>query len=540
MSQESLSSRVWIVLLWASACVSVVLSCSPRSDTAHYWGDTNTRTYSGSTSAGSSSAAGGACAGSGGAGGQSGGTSVGAGAPPSCCGGLWQHQTTGELLCAGLGLREPPNAVTYGMLPAGGHPFFPSCKHVVGAIRLPLFMVDWHDFDPSIDQSNPNNPGSIHPNYERSTPAELSLLLNGEYGLAAYFYDVSGGHVSIDFDVFGWLCSGDDGVYLDARASYLSQIGDNWWTCDRDELFLDTLRDMIAFHDLILSNYDADANGVLDGAAFVSEGPPGLCSGSNMSWLSESFWPNQEPPGIAYQTGSDLVPNSDLNTERFIDQHTYLQFYVNLPERFPPGDLPVHLAIWAHEIGHLLFGFPDYYHARFNLDGYGLSGHQKLMPSHLAAFEKHFFARWIDAVELTSSGMYELQANEIADGSCYDAQVAYLYLIRDSQDPGHFLTIENRFFADDGNTQSRWADNDNLEGGLVIVEVNQSRTYFDTDPPQLYRHAPKRLPVQSSYYYTTFRSDAGDSFNTCFKDECVTIVPLVAPSMVAVFEVTIL
>ena len=50
-------------------------------------------------------------------------------------------------------------------------------------------------------------------------------------------------------------------------------------------------------------------------------------------------------------------------------------------------------ATWVHELGHLLFGYSDYYYSRFNIGSWALSGNHGAVPTHPAAFEKWLFVK---------------------------------------------------------------------------------------------------------------------------------------------------
>jgi len=459
-------------------------------------------------------------------------------APASTCvGGLWKNLANQQLVHAGPGLREPPVPITYGTfqsLTTQTSVVMPSCPYFLGQLRLPIFMIDWSDFHPESDPSNPNNPGSGGlPGYVPATPAELDSYANGPTGAAQYFRDVSGGQADIRFDIFGWINSARPGSYLKARADYITLNPINsQYQCDRKSMFLDTLRNAVAYHAADLNLYDTDGNGVMDGSILLYEGQGGLCNGGNLSWLSGSVGVGN-PATFRYQDARTLVPGSDPNSSLFANQNVYVEEYNNLPERVS-GTAFYFVATWVHELGHLLLGYSDYYETKFNIGNWALSGNHADIPTHPAAFEKWLFAHWIEPQTIQSSGQYAIAANEIPDGASY-ADNTYLYRIVIDQDPRKFITIENRWFDSAGNTATQWARAYGRESGLQIVEFNLGVDTFSTNPLQLYRQVPARtgtLPANRS-----FRS--GDSFAKCYQTMCVTIDQISAPGQQVQFSVTI-
>ena len=84
---------------------------------------------------------------------------------------------------------------------------------VTGTVTVPVFLVDWGDFDPVVDPSNPGNPQSVFgPGYVQKTPAEIAAYLNGPEGPAGYYRESSGGLLDLSFAVHGWI-RGDSSEY---------------------------------------------------------------------------------------------------------------------------------------------------------------------------------------------------------------------------------------------------------------------------------------------------------------------------------------
>ncbi|MBW2447806.1 MAG: hypothetical protein JRG83_18055 [Deltaproteobacteria bacterium] len=415
----------------------------------------------------------------------------------------------------------------------------PQCAYTSRTIRVPVLMVEWEDFDPANDPANENNPDSVNPGYVPSTPDQLSAFLNGPSGPSQYFRDVSGGRTELGFDVFGWIRSDAPGSYLRPRASYLYERVDiSRWFCRRDEVFLDALRDGVVAHGLDLTAYDADANGVMDGAVLLYEGVGGLCSGGNLSYVDPSIiYPSDlNPWSFDFPNGTGLVSEDSPHRSLFDTQSILFNFYNNMPERLPPGDSFYHPATWTHELGHLLLSYPDYYWPRFEVDGWAMSGSHGANPSHPAAFEKWLFARWLEPVVIDAPGTHSLAANEIPDGSDYD-QGPYLYVLYIEDDPNHFLVIENRWFDAAGNSHTQWAPADGRESGLAIFEFDLTRGWFQDDPPQVLRHHPSRASGATQPPWRAYQP--GDLFSRCYLGTCITIQPLSEPGASVLFSVDI-
>ncbi|PYR53740.1 MAG: hypothetical protein DMF91_27905, partial [Acidobacteria bacterium] len=439
---------------------------------------------------------------------------------------------------AGLGLREPPVPVTYGYDRRNGAVVWPGCAVFGGPVRVPVLMVDWQDFDPRVNLSNENNATSTFPDYVPSTPAELQAYL--ESTVTPYFADISGGRATVSFDIVGWIRSGSPGSYLKARSTYLYNLHDlnptypdPTWQCRTNDIFLDALRDAIVQAGVDLSRYDLDGNGLLDGAVMVYEGKGGLCGGGNLSWVNSGYSPN--PPAFQWLAARELVPPDDPNWPTFNAQPGWIHLFNNMPERV--GDSAnnfYYSATWVHELGHLLFGYSDYYYSRFNIGSWALSGNHGAVPTHPAAFEKWLFGRWIDPTVITAPGEYTVTANEIPDGGTHAAG-PYLYRIPIDDDPNRFLTIEGRWFDADGNTATRWAQANLRESGLLILEFNLAQDWYATSPPQLYRQVPDRANGAPAAQLRAYR--VGDRFSRCYSTTCITIEPTSSPGATFSFSV---
>jgi|GEM_PF-3988055 hypothetical protein len=448
------------------------------------------------------------------------------------CGGAWIDADSGSIMKAGLGLREPGVDAFYGSFLHGGTWITPQCAHLTGEVTVPVIMIDWADFDPATQPSNENNAqGSLATNYTQATPTEFSTYLNST--INQYFSDISGQKVKMKFKTYGWLKSNAAGYFKD-RSHYTSEYQGKW-QCDRIGMATDAMRQAVVDFGLDFTQYDADCNGVVDAVVVIYEGIAGLCNGTNVAFFPSSASATGSPPSIHLsQWADELVDATDPNYALFKDQHVALTFYSNMPERssFPVGEFSW-VSTWAHELGHIFWGYLDYYLNGFEVKHYMLSGNLKAVGWHPSALEKWLFGQWIQPQTISSSGTYTLAANEIADGSTYDSASTYLYTIYPYGSTERFLTIEARWLSDETNAGSSWAPTGNArESGLVIFEVDRTKPYYPTTTPQLFRHAPAR---EQSYPVRAFRP--GDVFNKCFSAQCVTITPLNVPGATASFQI---
>ncbi len=402
----------------------------------------------------------------------------------------------------GYSLLEQHSSITYGLdQDNDGIANFPTLP-IRGSVTIPVFLVDWSDFDPATDESNHNNPKSVYHGYQKKEPDELSAFLNGPLGPAGYFREVSGGQLKITFDVFPWMVSDNMAYLRDKEPNYYfydSQSGD--WSVKKREYAMDVLRSAVADLGVDLAKYDADNNAVLDGFVIVYEGQAGKLAGVNMSWTHYSYNPKTERPYL--HNVASLVDPTDPNFETFAAQPILFSRYNNISEQWGPNDPGkfTHVGTWVHEIGHLLFGYRDYYHRPNDLGDYAFSAHSgDPNPYHLAAMEKWLFVHWIDPVTIESSGTFTLINHHLTATQTYDPHSAYLYKIPIDGDPLHFLTIENRFYLPKDRGGSHFNEEypgSSPESGLVIFEIDQ----HTSTSQQIRRLVPARVqdvPHQSS------------------------------------------
>jgi M6 family metalloprotease-like protein len=462
----------------------------------------------------------------------------------SCTGGTWGHAPSGATFRAGeeAGLREPPVISVYGYATEDGGVVLPRCPQPSATIRVPVLLVDWADYDPRVDLSNPNNPGSGgNPDYQPTTPQALADFLNGTGGVREYFDDVSHGAVDLEFHVYGWLRSDTPGAFLGPRSSYFTVFDDRTY-CDHNAVMRDALRDAVVQAGVDFREFDRIGGrdpGWIPNVVLVYEGQAGLCSGTNFSWLDGGASPalGGQPAQFYAPDLRALVPGTDPQAAHFADQHVIVNNFNNIPEQRYGGDL-VETSTWAHELGHALFGFSDYYEPKFRLRPWGLStGSSTTAASpHPAAWEKWLFMRWLEPDAITSDGRYRLDANEKPDGGGYETGT-FLHVIPLNAAGTRYLTIENRWFDADGNTGTRWAQSEGRESGLTLALFDWERLHWDA-LPQVKRQVPARAEGDEwQASLAAFRP--GDRIEICDEDgRCLTIDEIGAPGAEVGFRVS--
>ena len=432
-----------------------------------------------------------------------------------------------------IALLDGGNVVIYGNeRDANNNILFRQCevKQRDKVIKIPVFMVDWADYNPATDSSNPNNPNAQPINgYQPRTPEEVSQFLNhSDTSVAKYFRDISGGRIQLEFVVFGWLRSSDEGAVLKNRQQYITlNETDNRYYCDQGQVFRDALTDAYLKHGFLPENFDVNANNrghnelLVNGAVLLYEGGPGLCSGTNLSMVNGlgSF-----PPGVIAEQAAlfpfalnSLAREDDAQTSVLAALSANLRVYNNIPET----DVAANgMYSWTHELGHWLLGFADYYYDKFNMGYYALSAQpaDTSLATHPSAVEKWLFAKWLTPTTAQQNGTYNLTSHDIADGTDYMADKVYLHKHLLNGDDSHFLLIENRWFDKAGNTSSAWAktsdrDSEQLQSGLQITEVNLALDTLANDP-QLKRHTKASQAVNA----LTEAWQQGDSFYQCFSN----------------------
>lgn len=460
------------------------------------------------------------------------------------------HQPTGEIYDSSkeLGIREAPSSVIYGIWENEEGVYVPPKCGMKrdNTVKIPVLMVDWEDFDPVTDLSNPHNPNSTFPGYVKYTPEAFSEWIHSTDGPVQYFRDVSGGQLTVEFDVFGWLRSDTEGSYLKPRSEYLrfSEHSQRWY-CDRAQIMQDAMRDAVVQKGVDFRQYDVDAinnatnRGVVDGMILIYEGGPGLCSGNNLSHFSGSHLTDENGDfNLYFYAIEQLVEDSDENKPLFEPQSILYEHYVNMSEYWGNHESSTpSLGTWVHELGHLLLGFPDYYYDRFNMGEWALSARAE--KHHPMAWEKAIYGGWIEPKTVIRTGEYQVTSSDIPDNSQYEDET-YVIKIPVNDDPYHYVMIEYRWLSDTGNDKTRWAGQElsySVTSGIQITEFNWHNSYYSEDKPQVLRH----------YDAFTFPPDestggfvAGDSFEHCFVESfCINVDNIVLDNDKANFSLVI-
>jgi len=450
----------------------------------------------------------------------------------------WEYLGDNSIYAKEFGTLQPGVVITYGVNQENGVTILPKCPVLSPAgqpIRIPVFLVDFHDYVPGVDLSNPNNPDSDElPGYVKQTPQQVSDYLNGPDGPAQYFDDVSGGQLQLEFDVHGWIVSSDTG-YLKGRDSYMSFLNGSW-RCDREGIMRDLIRESIVTLGVDWTQYDVEAGNhanILknaDGAVLLYEGQAGLCNGTNMGWLSGS-WLGQEDTGSGFygyfaEDIRELVDDTDPNKALFTAQPVLLNYFNNIPETSVSRPAT---GTWVHELGHLFLGFSDYYDNKYNVQGWALSGAIGLDAFHPSAYEKWLLGGWLEPESPPDFGVLELAANQHPDGG-FDANAPYLYKFDIDSVDTQYLTFEYHWFEEHGNTQTKWATNryssdPPKESGILINAFDWTRTVFDAEP-QIRRFLRDGVdPIDFMSRAEAFTP--GESFDYCYSGtRCVHIAVL--------------
>lgn len=461
---------------------------------------------------------------------------------PSCSEADWSSAYSGNAFISSqeIALKEPPTDVIYGYRKGGNDLVkFPRCElNFRGKqIKIPVFLIDWHDFDPTTDHATPgSNKGVYGEDYTKFTPQQIEQYLNGPRSPASYFREVSGGRLNIQLDVIGWITSGEDS-YLKSRESYISFLPDqDSYHCDNQKLLEDTYKEAMVSYNFDPTDYDLNHNqrghheGLLNGTIIMYEGlGSSRCFGTDFTGAGSDQRPpisnsDNDLPTFNTLNLSSLQGKTQQDTQLFLGYPIYTRSRISAPEAAVIVD---HLNLWVHELGHMLFGFSDYYDHKFNMDQNALSarGSAALQPFHPSGFEKSLLAGWIEPETILADGMYQLTSHDIEDGTDYLSNQTYLYRYNIDGDPNHYLLIENRWLVDAGNTLTQWADGKalifDMPSGIQIVEVN---LYEDSasDIPTFYRHDQTENGFDRGLHDLNNRSwTENEVFEACIKQACM-------------------
>jgi M6 family metalloprotease-like protein len=356
---------------------------------------------------------------------------------------------------------------------------------IAGTVRIPVFLVDWSDFNPTTDPSNKDNPRSVFPDYQQHSAEEIEAHLNSDTGAAGYFKAASGGQLILHFDVFPWISSNESDYLKDKEPAYYHYVEEReGWIASKKPMARDVLRAAVAEKGFDPREYDADQNKVIDGMIIAYEGKAGALSGKNMSSLA--------PLNGTMAYFKKLFPEDDPNAKLTEEMDILFHRYINQPE-----NTLMELRTTVHEVGHMLLGYTDYYHFG-ELGEYALSAR----GAHFSppAMEKWLFGKWIRP-KVVTSGKHLLDSHHLKVGERYSDEKTYLHQIFIGNDPHHFLLIENRFF----NPETRYFDQQHPpaivphpESGLVIFEVNENLANRKKwEGQSIIRHVPESAPPRT-------------------------------------------
>jgi len=189
------------------------------------------------------------------------------------------------------------------------------------------------------------------------------------------------------------------------------------------------------------SQFDADADGAVDGLFVIHSGPGGEYTGNG-----NDIWSH------AWTFGTPPRDGKSMNR------------YAIQPEQ-QPGPMPIQIGVFCHEAGHSLFGLPDLYDTDGSSSGLGLwclmSGGNYLnnsrTPGHLSAWckkEVGWFSPVNLAVNQTGVSFPTIQYNPV----CYR-------LWTNGGGGSQYFLVENRF--------RRGFDSFLPSGGLFIWHINE-------------------------------------------------------------------
>jgi immune inhibitor A len=193
-----------------------------------------------------------------------------------------------------------------------------------GTVRIAVVLVDFSDHQ--IGQ------GTAH--FEELFFSS-GVLPHGS--VKEYYSEVTGGLVSLDGVVVGTYRMPQTLAWY---ANNGSGIGKNGTEFRSPQMALDAVT--AADPDIDFSSYDNDGNGYVDAFIVVHAG-----SGAETSGSLGDIWSHKSTLSSAYQSDGKQVFG-----------------YLTIPE-------DSRIGVCAHELGHLLFGFPDLYDTDYSSEGIG-------------------------------------------------------------------------------------------------------------------------------------------------------------------------
>src|SRR3954447_6643090 len=281
-----------------------------------------------------------------------------------------------------------------------------------------------------------------------------------------YYSEVTNGLVTIDGDVVGPYTLPQTLATYANGASGLGAGHPNATTMARDAV-------IAADPNVNFDPYDNDGNGFVDAFIVIHAG-----SGAEVTGSASDIWSHK----WTLDGGARSV------------DHTKIFSYLTVPEDALTG-------VCAHELGHLLFGWPDLYDTDGSSEGVGswcLMGSGSWngggnTPGHPCCFLKVDQA-WATATNPTTNG--NLSIPDIKDThSC-------LRLWKDGASSSEYFMVENR--------QLNRFDADLPGGGLLIWHIDES--IADNRDENHYRIAVTQADGRRDLEHKANRGDDGDPF----------------------------
>lgn len=344
---------------------------------------------------------------------------------------------------------------------AGGVKKFPIPKDKVrGAVRVIVLLVDFSD-----------RPGT-------HAKAEYERLLFSQGELASgsmrdYYAEVTEGKVQIDGSVHGWLRLPHPYEYYVNGESGMGTPEDSHYPNNAQAMAEDAVKEALAAKVPFPATLDALGNGLVTALVIVHAGPGG--ERAKPPTDRDHIWSHKWHMEVPVDVGPDLQAST----------------YMTVPE------VDCRLGVCAHEFGHLVFQWDDFYDANGNDDGqyWDGSGEWDLMaggsyngsgrrPAHPAGLHKLQHG-WIEVQEVKPRAKpYKVVlppygapgAKVVRVRSSVFAREQYLLLENrqrigfDEQLPGEGLLV--------------WRVDERLEqltpsAGLVLLEANGSKDLQD-------------------------------------------------------------
>ena len=322
-----------------------------------------------------------------------------------------------------------------------------------GTVRVIVVLVDFND------QTMSETPAHFEELF-----FSLGTLSTGS--VRDYFREVSHGLVDIEGEVLGpYRMPQTLSAYANGAAGTGNALP-NARTMARDAA-------AAADPDVNFAPYDNDSNGYVDAFIVVHAGPGGEVTGNNGHIWSHKW----------VLSGGEYVADT-----------TRIYAYLTIPE-------DARLGVSAHELGHLVFGWPDLYDTDYSSNGIGnwclMAGgswnNGGQTPAHPSAWCKANQG-WVTVVNQTSNAQVTIP--DVKDGH------AVYRLWRDGQASAEYFLAENR--------QKNRFDAHLPEEGLLIWHIDDA-VAANTDEKH-YKVALVQADGQRHLETRANRGDAGDPY----------------------------